>query len=161
MPPCCQTRASEILRLVEACNPVAWPETLVSLVAKAKLECTQKRKFRCLPLCSVHLASFPQNAFPKSSLPMASFSSHPFVFLSSFVCAANPVVGNSVVHSAHAHPSHPMVQRSIIGRCQQQMPLPASAARAVFVFTFLSSLFFFVFVLPRKFKVHYTLQYNG
>jgi len=31
-------------------------------------------------------------------LPTATFSSEPFVFLSSFVYAANPDVGNSVVH---------------------------------------------------------------
>ena len=55
-----------------------------------------------------------KNAFPRSSLPTATFSSEPFVLLSSFVCAANPVVGNSVVHSAHAHPSHPMAQRATL-----------------------------------------------
>src|SRR3989339_1045977 len=66
--------ASVILHHHEACNSVAWPETLVSLVAKAKLECTQKRKFRCPPAliaaCEGHRSR--KNAFPKNSLPAVS-----------------------------------------------------------------------------------------
>jgi len=38
-------------------------------------------------------------------LPTATFSSEPFIFISSFVCAANPDDGNSVVHCIVAHPS--------------------------------------------------------
>ena len=58
----------------EACDPVAWPETLVSLPA-------------ALPLCSFDGHHSLEKAFPKSSLPMASFSSEPFVFLSFLFCS--------------------------------------------------------------------------
>ena len=67
----------------EACDPVAWPETLVSLVAKAKLECTQKRKFRCLPACLFVTAlgiNPGKNAFPKSSLPTAALPKATLLF---------------------------------------------------------------------------------
>jgi len=54
----------------------------------------------------------PEKAFPKSSLPVASFSSHPFIFPPSPVCAANPDDGNSVVHC-----------------CQRPSSMPDGAAR--------------------------------
>src|SRR3989339_1075815 len=61
-------------------------------------------EFACLFATALGITP-EKNAFPKSSLPTASFSSEPFVFLSSFVCAANPDDGNSVVHCIVAHPS--------------------------------------------------------
>ena len=94
-----------------------------------------------------------KNAFPKSSLPTASLPKSALPFSLLLPAVKLPLKISSCIAT---HPSYPMVQRSslrqwsaqhsIMGRwlrqCQQHMPLPASAARAFFGFTFLSSFFF-------------------
>src|SRR3989339_1250722 len=90
-----------------------------------------------------------KNAFPKSSLPMAFFAKRDAVVLSPFACG-EIAHGNSIMHCIAAHPSCPQVQRSDLRQWLQQMPLPASAARAVFVFTFFFFTFFSSFLFSRR-----------
>src|SRR3989339_1963681 len=95
-----------------------------------------------------------KNAFPRSSLPTATFSSEPFVFLSSFVYAANPDVGNSVVHCCPRPSFTPAGAALNNGTMAATNTLAACAGLRLFCFHLFSFTFFLLFFLyfsfPRR-----------